>query len=291
MLKNNKNKTGVVTNVFSVLLKRNIPLHEIIRQAQKQQQFPEITYVELRQFSIGKPYESETGVPDVGAIKELALQFKDIQFNLALQCPFFSGTVNATNDIFLKGVACAKVLAEVHGVTPHLRFVDPATPVNKEIPIETVIKNIEEMLTVLADIGGILSLENSSQEKMWQQFWGVVCGVKKHRDKLKVCYDPCNLIKSENMSGDQIATITPIQRNWKSDDISIFHIKQSDGKKVLTVVSDGVLNWKKQIQQLEQMSYTGPICLEIQPSEDVFTNIKQSWDYLLPFFYEFHQRL
>jgi len=281
------NRKGVVSNVFAHLLKRQIPLDELIRTAKLDSG---LSYVELRQNGLGAPYESQDGFPNADALRELAVQFRDIHFNFALQLPYFSGTVNAANKIFLEGVRCARVLAEVSGQIPHLRLVDSTTSSQliKECPKQSVIQNIEEMLQKLAEIGGILSLENSGQQGIWSEYWHIINHITQHRNSIKVCYDPCNLVKSECIRGDQLATHTPINtdnapRPWKNEDIAIFHIKQSDGKQTLDVVCDGVVDWKKQVAQLKQIEYSGPICLEITPSENIFQNLKQSWTYLSPF--------
>jgi len=148
--------------------------------------------------------------------------------------------VNATNETFLQGVTCAKELAEVSGSIPHLRVVDSITSSQKmkEVPKDVVARNIEGMVDKLKEIGGILSLENSGQEGFWHQYWAIIDGVIRNRDSLKLCYDPCNLVKSENIKdGDTIAAFTPLTYTqqgpkpipWKSDDIAIFHIKQTNG--------------------------------------------------------------
>jgi len=283
------NQRGVVSNVFGNLLKRQIPLRDIIRNARKDLN---ISYVELRQTALGPPYESQDFFPDTGAIKNLAVEFKDIiKFNLAIQLPYLSGTVNATNETFLQGVSCSKALAEVSGCIPHLRVVDPITSSKemKEVPKDVVARNIEEMLDKMTEIGGILSLENSGQEGFWQHYWSIIDLVVRHRERLKLCFDPCNLVKSEKTTdGDTIANLTPLtntqqgpkQVPWKSDDIAIFHIKQTNGEQLLQVVCEGVVHWPKQLAQIQRIGYSGPVCLEIPPSEDIYENLKKSWDYL-----------
>jgi len=144
------------------------------------------------------------------------------------------------------------------------------------------------MAQSLSDINGILSLENSGQVGMWKNIWYIISTVKQHRDNIKLCYDPVNVLSSEPIFTKDLHKLTPYAPTaqglkfipWTSDDIAIFHIKQKKNLKVLDVVNEGDVDWDLQLDMLKEINYRGPICFEMAPSEAIFDNIKSSLDYL-----------
>jgi len=238
---------------------------------------------------LGFPYEDKKGVPDPVNIGKLVQSFPDIEFNLAIQLPILSGRITHQDEVFQKGLESAKIIAKWNKQRPHLRIVDPVTPSALiEEQINTTCSNVQLMAKSLSDINGILSLENSSQLGIWKNLSFIINTVKKNSDNIRLCYDPCNVLVSDQLSGDELAKLTPLIKTpqgltsipWKKDDIGIYHIKQRKDKEILNIVTLGEVNWALQLKVLKSIGYFGPICLEMNPSESIFDNIRTSINYL-----------
>jgi len=185
--------------------------------------------------------------------------FPDIEFNLALQLPYLNGTVTDKDTVFKKGLETVKRISQFTNKRPHLRIVDPFTR-SQSIPekLNDTCKNIGLMAQSLSDINGILSLENSGQVGMWKNIWYIISTVKQHRDNIKLCYDPVNVLSSEPIFTKDLHKLTPYAPTaqglkfipWTSDDIAIFHIKQKKNLKVLDVVNEGDVDWDLQLDML-----------------------------------------
>jgi len=275
------NRIGLVSNVFGKLLERN-SLPQLLREAQLQNG---VEYIELRQHFLGHPYEDKNGVIDAASIGKLVQNFPDIEFNIAIQIPYLSGSVTDKDGSFLRGVETAFKIGQITNKKPHLRMVDPQTSSDTiKKMINSTCDNIDRMAKALSDINGILSIENSPQRDMWQNIWHIINTVRQRRDNIKLCYDPVNVTVSDKIAGEELARLSPTSVDstalpWKSDDISMFHVKQIKGK-ILPVVSEGEVDWTLQLKQLKSIGYRGPICLEIAPTELVFDNIKSSLNYV-----------
>lgn len=65
------------------------------------------------------------------------------------------------------------------------------------------------------------------------------------------------------------------------DSIALFHIKQRKDGKISDIVEEGEVDWRRHNLQLQnEIKFSGPVLLEINPSEDPWKNFQESWRYL-----------
>lgn len=110
---------GVVSNTLYSLVSKGEDLADLIEKLHKDHS---VRYVELRQTTLGPPYETPRCVksqqetdgtsflPVPAQLKKLIERFPEIEFNLAIQCPFFQGTFNLDDELWKMSVEATKVL-------------------------------------------------------------------------------------------------------------------------------------------------------------------------------------
>lgn len=263
---------GLVTNCFRCQFDAGASLAELIDEAQRRG----FRAIELRQGSLGE-YESAERLPDAGLLAGFPRQFPAARFNVALELPFLSGGCDPHSAVFSAGKWAADAVAGES--PPHLRLVDLQTTdgqLRQSNPAELAAR-IEPFVSAMEEIDGVLSLENSRQD--WGLFRRVFEAVRERAGpesgRLKLCYDPCNLLTSGD--GADPADVTAA---LSSDEISLLHFKQRREGGVLPLVDEGEIDWPAQIAALKDIRYVGPGLFEVAPGAELWTNLDRSREFL-----------
>ena len=264
-------KLGLVSNCWQHLLQAGDSLESLCQQALD----AGLTYVELRQTCLGN-CEDADHQPKPDALGKLADQVRGMQWNLAINHPVFSSNdlSNATFQAAIESVVA------IDKSCPHLRIVDlslasPESLPNTEAAAECVAKHAE----VLGNVGGVLSLEHSIQPWDWFESVFVQANQLLKADGnslLKLCYDACNLLfPADGVDPNEITAGLDIQS------ISMIHFKQRQDGRVLDTMQDGDIDWSTQLSLWAEKEYDGPALFEIAPSQQVWTRLSDSQQYLL----------
>jgi sugar phosphate isomerase/epimerase len=260
-------KLGLVSNCWRVQLTGGKDLSELIENALR------LGYrsVELRQGCLGK-YETDMGLPKPESLQLLAERFPNVQFNIALNVPFFAGIVTPTSKPFVYALRAAEAVAGVFGV--HVRLVDLAT---REPSLNTrVLGTLVAQLThAVVGVRGILSLENASQR------WEVLRQVHRHAraqlggdaGALQFCYDACNLVRVSGRTQQ-------FPQRLRRGDVALIHLKQSRDGVTQPTFEPGDVDWSLQLAALARIDYAGPALFEIAPHENIWDNLAESRNYL-----------
>jgi sugar phosphate isomerase/epimerase len=272
-----ENRLGLVSNCWKVQLDAGARLTELVEQAANEG----FRFVELRQRCLGDCEDSESRLPFPQMLKELAERFPDITFDLAVELPVFSESIDASSvpvDTMLQG---AKTLS-AHGHPAHLRIVDL---VSKTVPgtrpaddsagsrfcLQDAVDSLSNLKTALPN--GILSVEHSFQP--WTAFRTLFEVANSPGINVRLCYDPCNLwLAGDGDEADEITARLPV--DW----LSMVHLKQRVDSSVSSRLEQGEVNWPRQLSLLNNARYTGPLLFETTPSEDVWECLRDSRDYL-----------
>ncbi len=272
-----ENRLGLVSNCWKVQLDAGVRLTELVEQAVNEG----FRFVELRQGCLGDCEDSASRLPFPHMLKELAERFPEITFDLAVELPVFSESIETASAPLKTMLQSAKVLS-AHGHPAHLRIVDL---VSKTVPgtrpaadsagsrfcLQDVVDSLSNLKTALPT--GIVSVEHSFQP--WTEFRTLFEVANSSGINVQLCYDPCNLwLAGDGKEADEITARLPV--DW----LSMVHLKQRVDSSVSTRFEPGKVDWPKQLNSLNDARYTGPFMFETTPSEDVWECLRDSRDYL-----------
>jgi len=278
-----EDRLGLVSNCWKVQLDAGASLIELVDQAANEG----FRFIELRQRCLGDYEDSKSRLPLARRLKELAEQFSEIAFDLAVELPVFSETIDPsleTIDIMLQS---AKALSS-HGHPAHLRIVDPGS---KNVPcmrsadenagsrfcMQDVVESLSNLKTRIPT--GIVSVEHSFQP--WTGFRTLLKVANSSGSNVQLCYDPCNLwLAGDGDKANEITASLPV--DW----LSMVHLKQRVGNSVSPRLEPGEVDLPRQLNLLNDARYTGPFLFETAPSEDVWKCLRDSRVYLASIVHE-----
>ncbi|MDA1165675.1 MAG: TIM barrel protein [Planctomycetota bacterium] len=284
-----EDRLGLVSNCWKVQLDAGESLTELTGQAADLG----FRFVELRQGCLGEFEDAATRMPDPDALKLLTRTFPQVTFNLAVELPLLSSSINpASSDVDTLLQAARALAAETGSETSrpaHLRIVDL---VSREVPqsrlgndsadrsfsLEDVITSLHALERRLAP--GIVSVEHSLQawsgiQRLFEIARPGSGQSTSIMESLRLCYDPCNLwLTGDGKSADLITESLPV--DW----LSMVHLKQLCGGTVSTRFEPGNVDWRKQFVALARSRYAGPFLFETAPTEDVWGCLADSRRYL-----------
>lgn len=272
------NVIGIVSNCWKVQLDQGQNLIQLIDQALARG----FLAIELRQGFLGE-FEADFAEAHVSEssrrrIVDLSTRFPTIDFDLAIDVPFFGGQRQLDTGHFPAGLEAAKYLT--HNNSPHLRLVDTSTRSRDPDPntIETAIDILVKMAGRLIQEGGRLSVEHAYQS--WDVFQFVMAQARQQlgsdADRLRCCFDPCNLLLTESPERipSIVDSITPAE-------VSMIHMKQRQHGLIQPVVSDGDLPWPSLLDSLTSHGHHGPWLFEIAPDANVWSHLEQSRQFVM----------
>lgn len=272
-----EDRLGLVSNCWKVQLDAGASLIELVDQAANEG----FRFVELRQRCLGNCEDLESRLPLPHRLKELAERFSEITFNLAVELPVFSETIDTSLETVDTMLRSAKALS-AHGHPAHLRIVDPDS---KNVPcmrsadentgsrfcLQDVVDSLSNLKTRIPT--GIVSVEHSFQP--WTGFRTLLEVANSSCSNVRLCYDPCNLwLAGDGEEANEITASLPV--DW----LSMVHLKQRVGNSVSPRLEPGEMNLARQLNLLNDARYTGPFLFETTPSADVWKCLRDSRVYL-----------
>ena len=260
---------GIVSNCFRTQLTSGASLTDLIGEAVAHG----YRVIELRQTCLGEFETGDNSLPLPESMTVLSESFPGIRFDVAIAVPFLQDGFSIDDDVFTAGKWAAHAVAGEYA--PHLRLVDLSTKLIADSP-QSVGKQMARLTRAMIELDGILSVEHSLQP--WHEFRAAFDAARNDlgpdSDRLRLCYDPCNLL----FPGDGVDP-PEITASLKPAELSMVHAKQrSDGP--LTTVAAGDVDWKAQAVALKQIGYGGPILFEIEPHADIWSHLEFSRRYL-----------
>jgi sugar phosphate isomerase/epimerase len=264
---------GLVSNCWRKQLAEGTPLEDLVGEASR----CGFHVIELRQTCLGEYESGDEPLPLAEKMSELPEKFSGIRFNVAVCVPFLHPLTNATHPVFTAGKWAADAVAG--DCPPHLRLVDLMTGGEdfERSKIEPVADQIVELTQSMIEIDGVLSIEHSRQP--WKPFRETFLLAREQlgpdADRLRLCYDPCNLLTP----GDDINP-TEVTAALDVSELSMVHFKQRRDGKPYPAVADGDIDWPEQIRILNDKHYTGPGLLEIEPHRNIWEYLEGSREYL-----------
>jgi sugar phosphate isomerase/epimerase len=260
-----RDRLGIVSNCWRTQLEAGVALKSLVASAAE----AGFRFIELRQGCLGECEDRETLMPNINELALLNREFGEVQFNLAVQLPFFSAEQLAES----QGIS--RLLDAAAACGGHLRIVDLTTiqPLVSEESLALRASQIEEWTTRLGRHGTV-SIEHAMQP--WNAFWSAFDSLRQMTSgALMLCYDPCNLLLTDD--GSRAAAITV---SIPVDAVSMVHLKQSRDGAILpsfaskeSLASKSGIDWPGQIQLLTERHYDGPILFEIAPSDDAHSHL------------------
>jgi sugar phosphate isomerase/epimerase len=260
---------GIVSNCFRTQLTAGARLTDLIIEAVQHG----YRVIELRQTCLGEFESGDEPMPLPESLTVLSETFPGVRFNVAIAVPFLEADFLADDDVFTAGKWAAHAVAGEY--PPQLRLVDPSTSTLAESP-QSAGHRIARLTREMIELDGILSVEHSRQP--WCEFRAAFDAARGdlalEGNRLRLCYDPCNLLIPDN--GVDPAQITT---SLKPEELSMVHAKQRSGGPLHTVTT-GDIDWAAQADALKQIGYGGPILFEIEPHADIWINLEASRRYL-----------
>ena len=266
-------KWGLVSNCWRKQLAGGTSLEDLLGEACKRG----YQVIELRQTCLGEYEAGDEPLPLSGKMTVLPEMFPGIRFNVAVCVPFLDTQVNGTHPVFTAGKWAADAVAGER--PPHLRLVDLMTSGEdfERSDNKAVADQIVELTRSLIEIDGVLSIEHSRQP--WKPFWETFSLAREQlgpdADRLRLCYDPCNLLAP----GDKVDPCE-VTAALDVNELSMVHFKQRRDGKPYPAVADGDIDWPEQIRILNEKHYTGPGLLEIEPHRNIWEYLEGSREYL-----------
>lgn len=272
-----ENRLGLVSNCWKVQLDGGARLTELVEQAANEG----FRFVELRQGCLGDCEDSASRLPFPQMLEALADRFPEITFDLAVELPVFSESIDVSSAAVDTMLQSANALS-ARSHPAHLRIVDlvsktvPSTkPADDEaasrFSLQDVVDSLSNLKTELPT--GIVSVEHSFQP--WTGFRTLFEVANVSDINVQLCYDPCNLwLAGDAEAASEITASLPV--DW----LSMVHLKQRVGSSISTRLEQGEVNWPRQLNLLNDARYTGPFLFETTPSEDAWECLRDSRDYL-----------
>ncbi len=264
---------GIVSNCFRTQLDSGTALEELIGEASRRG----FRAIELRQGCLGE-FETTDRQPIAGNLSAFPGRFPEMRFNMAIEYPFLSPEDVTDDDTFSAGKRAADAI--VGETPPHLRLVDLTTS-NSELDataaLPVAVKRIVTLTKSMIEIDGVLSIEHSRQR--WDHFRQVFERSREElgadSDRLRICFDPCNLLSAAENTDPAAVT-----RMLSADEISMVHLKQRHADELLCTVDDGDVDWPTVCTALNQIGCRGPGLFEITAHADLWDNLEASRDYV-----------
>ena len=262
---------GIVSNCWRIQLANGQSLESLIECAVEQG----YRFIELRQGDLGE--FASIAAPGANPSIELrsswsALhrRFPEIQFNLAISLPCFSGELQGADPRFLNAIEASRSLKGEGQF--HLRLVDTETRVVRltDSTKSQSLRKLIELARQVALQGGTLSIEHAYQ--CWDDFRDVVCDSRMQLGEdsghLRICFDPCNLLLTEPAArvAEIVSTIDPAL-------VSMIHIKQRRDGQIQPDLEAGDLDWNGLLQSLERQGHAGPWLFEIAPHDLIWEQL------------------
>jgi sugar phosphate isomerase/epimerase len=276
-----ENGLGLVSNCWKIQLGAGVSLCSLVGRAIEEG----FRFVELRQGCLGECEDSETRLPDADSLKELAQNFPEVTFDLAVELPYFFEPTEDASPAVSTMLAGARALA-LNDRPAHLRIVDL---VSKSVPnersasdertsefsLEDVVESLRNLSSELP--AGIVSVEHSYQP--WTGFrklFEVTRSLNNLPDASpQLCYDPCNLwLTGDGENANEITESLPV--DW----LSMVHLKQRVAGSISARLEPGDVDWAQQMASLRFAGYAGPYLFETAPSKDVWQCLTDSRQYL-----------
>lgn len=264
---------GIVSNCWRVQLDRGQSLANLIDEAWRRG----FRAVELRQGSLGE-FESDAAQAEGSEsarhrLRDLARQFPEIEFDLAISLPIFSESITINDQRFRDALVAAQCVTL--DSDPHLRLVDTTTRTRDldEQSIQLAAANLSGMTQQLIQEGGRLSVEHAYQS--WSCFCSILNAARQrltqHADKLRCCFDPCNLLLTESASAIPaiVESVVPIH-------VSMIHLKQSRRGQILPDLGEGDVPWTSLLPSLNAQGPQGPWLFEVAPDDNLWENLERS---------------
>ena len=278
MMKNGvEDRLGLVSNCWKVQLGEGASLSELVAQAADEG----FRFVELRQGCLGECEDSDSRLPLADRLTELAERFPEITFDLAVELPIFSESIDASSAAVDTMLRSAKAIS-AHSHPAHLRIVDP---VSKTVPSKRTADDevgstfrpqdvVDSLANLKAELStGIISVEHSFQP--WAGIRTLFEVANSSDINVRLCYDPCNLwLAGDGDEADEITASLP------ADWLSMVHLKQRVNNSVTSRLESGKVDWSRQLDLLNRAKYAGPFLFETTPCEDVWECLRDSRDYL-----------
>lgn len=266
-------KYGFVSNVWKCELDAGTALRELIAQAVQRN----FLTIELRQTCLGEFETDDQHRPLPELLALLPEEFPGVRFNVALCVPFLDESFAATDPMFEAGRMAAVAVAG--SAPPHLRLVDLHTADETfcSANVGSIARGIQSLAEAMRDVDGFLSIEHSLQS--WKPFYATFHAAREllgmDRQRLRLCFDPCNLL----MSPDN-PNLGDVTRSLSADELSMVHIKQRDAQHVLEDVRDGLVDWSEQFEALKQIGFREPFLFEVTSSPNLWECIERSLEYM-----------
>lgn len=264
---------GLVSNCWRKQLSEGTLLEDLLGEAYK----CGYHIIELRQTCLGEFETGDEPIPLAERMTLLPEQFPGIRFNVAVCVPFLNPEMTATHAVFTAGKWAADAVAGE--CPPHLRLVDLLTSGEdfEQSRLKPVADQIVALTRSLIEIDGFLSIEHSRQP--WKPFREAFSLAREQlgpdADRLRLCYDPCNLLAP----GDKVDP-SEVTTSLDVNALSMVHFKQRRDGKPFPAVADGDIDWPEHIRILNEKHYTGPCLLEIEPHRNIWKYLEGSREYL-----------
>ncbi|MEX2287561.1 MAG: sugar phosphate isomerase/epimerase [Planctomycetaceae bacterium] len=264
---------GLVSNCWRTQLARGESLDDLSAAAVRHG----FRAIELRQGCLGEYESGDPPLPHAADLLSLADRFPQMRFSMAVEIPFSNGRTSPADPVFVAGQLAAKAVAG--RLSPHLRLVDLATDAADlgADAIERVGSALAGLVRKLADIDGVLSVENARQS--WSAFRSVFQSARRQLGaegaRLKLCYDPVNLL----LSGEAIDPVA-VTASLSPDEISMVHFKQRCDGRISPAVCDGDVDWRAQLAALRKIGYRGLYLFEVASHKNLWEFLTGSHEYL-----------
>jgi len=269
---------GIVSNCWRVQLDAGVPLDDLLAEASGR----DYRAVELRQTCLGLYETQDDHLPIAERLQDLPSRFPGIRFNIAIDVPFLTAPFDRHDSVFVTGCRAAEALAGESD--PHLRLVDLSTSAEEidRSDAEQIGASVVNLVEALMEIDGVLSIEQSRQA--WDPFrrvWDTARSLLgTNADRLRLCYDPCNLLLSDRMISGHEIDPNQVTASLSAEAISMVHLKQRRGGQVCTDVRVGEIDWPQQIAIFRQIGFDGPALFEVAPHQSVWESLQESIDSL-----------
>ena len=264
---------GLVSNCWRTQLLDGGDLVELIDEAMRRG----YRAVELRQTCLGQFETNDEHVPIADALAELPSRFPAIRFNIAINVPCLNPDMKADDSLFQAArLAAFAVSGEF---PPHLRLVDLTTVGGQldGLSPESSGPVVAQLARSMVEFDGLLSIENSLQPWDWfRRVFDCARGeLGSESGRLKMCYDPCNLL----MPDDDVDPLE-VTDSLSATELSMVHFKQRRAGQIYPALSDGDIDWTGQVSCLNRKQYTGAALFEVEPHKRVWEYLKGSVEYL-----------
>mgnify|MGYP002849894443 CR=1 FL=1 len=258
---------GIVSNCFKCQLDEGESLAGLVMESTRRG----YSVIELRQGCLGDGESPGTLVPRPDALANLTADCPGVTWDLALGYPCMDPKTDGADEIFAAG--CESISRLAGEGMAHLRLVDLSTDHAGVNPADAA-ASIGRLFRRVREVGGQLSIEHARESWAWfiEVFSRAHDDAGVDRDRLKICFDPCNLLVAPDRPDPAEVTA-----GLDPELVSMIHIKQRRDGQPWPAVAEGEVDWESVIPAINAMhagrGFDGPLLFEVAPSRDV-------WDFL-----------